>query len=41
MTGLTDTEFQALLLLFQQAFERHMATRTIDGHPHTSRRYSS
>jgi hypothetical protein len=41
MTGLTETEFQALLPLFEQAFERYMATHTIDGHPRTSRRYSS
>lgn len=40
MTGLTDTEFQALLPVFGHAFERYMATRTIDGQPRTSRRYS-
>jgi Helix-turn-helix of DDE superfamily endonuclease len=39
MTGVTDTEFQALLPVFEQAFERSLATRTIDGHPRTSRRY--
>jgi len=40
MTGFTDTEFQALLPVFEQAFERYMATHTIDGQPRTSRRYS-
>jgi Helix-turn-helix of DDE superfamily endonuclease len=40
MTGFTDTEFQALLPAFERAFERYMATRTIDGQPRTSRRYS-
>jgi hypothetical protein len=40
MTGLTDTEFQALLPPFEQAFETYMETRTIDGQPRTSRRYS-
>jgi Helix-turn-helix of DDE superfamily endonuclease len=39
MTGLTDPEFQALLPWFERAFERAMATRTIDGQPRTSRRY--
>ena len=39
MTGFTATEFQALLPVFEQAFERSMATRTIDGQPRTSRRY--
>jgi hypothetical protein len=39
MTGLTATEFQALLPIFEQALERSMATRTIDGQPRTSRRY--
>jgi truncated hemoglobin YjbI len=40
MTGLTDTEFQALLRHFEQAFETYLGTRTIDGQPRTSRRYS-
>jgi hypothetical protein len=39
MTGLTETEFQALLPHFEQAFETYMGTRTIDGQPRTSRRY--
>jgi len=41
MTGLTDTEFQALLPHVEQAFVTYMGTRTIDGQPRTSRRYSS
>jgi Helix-turn-helix of DDE superfamily endonuclease len=40
MTGLTDTEFQALLPHFEQAFETYLGARTIDGQPRTSRRYS-
>jgi hypothetical protein len=40
MTGLTATEFQALLPHFEQAFETYMGTRTIAGQPRTSRRYS-
>jgi hypothetical protein len=40
MTGFTATEFQALLPHFEQAFVRYMGTRTIDGQPRTSRRYS-
>ena len=40
MTGLTATEFQALLPHFEQAFETYMGTRTIDGQPRTSCRYS-
>ena len=40
MTGLTATEFQALLPQFEQVFVRYMETRTIDGQPRTSRRYS-
>jgi Helix-turn-helix of DDE superfamily endonuclease len=40
MTGLTATEFQALLPHVEQAFETYMGTRTIDGQPRTSRRYS-
>jgi Helix-turn-helix of DDE superfamily endonuclease len=41
LTGLTDAEFQALLPHFEQAFVTHMHDRTIDGQPHTSRRYST
>jgi hypothetical protein len=41
MTGLTATEFQALLPHFAQAFETYLGTRTIDGQPRTSRRYSA
>jgi DDE superfamily endonuclease len=41
MTGLTETEFQALLPDFEQAFETYMGTCTIDGQPRTSRRYSA
>jgi hypothetical protein len=41
LTGLTDAEFQALLPHFEQAFVTHMQDRTIDGHPRTSRRYST
>ena len=41
MTGLTDTEFQALLPHFEQALVAYMGTRTIDGQPRTSRRYST
>ena len=41
LTGLTDAEFQALLPHFEEAFVTHMQDRTIDGHPRTSRRYSS
>ena len=40
MTGLTATEFQALLPHFEQALETYMGTRTIDGQPRTSRRDS-
>lgn len=39
MTGLTDTELQALLPPFEQALETYMRTRTIDGQPRASRRY--
>jgi hypothetical protein len=38
MTGLAETAFQALLPPFEQAFETYLGTRTIDGHPRTSRR---
>jgi hypothetical protein len=41
LTGLTDAEFQALLPHFEEAFVTHMQDRTIDGHPRTSRRYST
>src|SRR5262247_2763524 len=41
LTGLTDAEFQALLPHFEQAFVSHMRDHTIDGHPRTSRRYST
>jgi len=39
MTGLTETEFQALLPHVEQAFVAYMGPRTIDGQPRTSRRY--
>ena len=41
LTGLTETEFQALLPHFEQAFVAYMHDRTIDGQPRTSRRYST
>jgi Helix-turn-helix of DDE superfamily endonuclease len=41
MTGLTETEFQALLPHFEQAFVTYMQERTMDGQPRTSRRYST
>jgi hypothetical protein len=41
MTGLTEAEFMALLLYFEQAFVVSMQDRTIDGQPRTSRRYST
>jgi Helix-turn-helix of DDE superfamily endonuclease len=41
LTGLTEAEFQALLLPFEQAFVTSMQDRTIDGQPRTSRRYST
>ena len=41
LTGLTAMEVQALLPYFEQAFEAYMGHRTIDGHPRTSRRYST
>jgi Helix-turn-helix of DDE superfamily endonuclease len=40
MTGVTATEFQALLPHFEQAFVAYLGNRTIDGQPRTSRRYS-
>ena len=39
--GLTETEFQAVLPHFEQALVAYMHERTIDGHPRTSRRYST
>jgi hypothetical protein len=39
MTGVTATEFQALLPHFEQAFGAYLGNRTIDGQPRTSRRY--
>ena len=41
LTGLTEAEFQALLPHFEQAFVTYMQDRTLDGHPRTSRRYST
>ena len=41
LTGLTEAEFQALLPHFERAFVTYMQDRTIDGHPRTSRRYST
>jgi hypothetical protein len=41
MTGLTEAEFQGLLPPFERAFVTYMQDRTIDGHPRTSRRYST
>jgi len=41
LTGLTETEFQALLPHFEQAFMTYMDERTIDGQPRTSRRYTT
>ena len=41
LTGLTEAEFQALLPPFEQALMTYMHDRTIDGHPRTSRRYST
>ena len=41
MTGLTEAEFMALLPHFEQALAAYLQDRTIDGHPRTSRRYSS
>jgi hypothetical protein len=40
LTGLTEAEFQALLLSFEQAFVAYRQARTIDGQLRTSRRYS-
>ena len=41
LTGLTDAEFQALLPPFERALVTYRQDRTIDGHPRTSRRYST
>ncbi len=41
MTGLTDTEFHALLPHFERACEQYMRIHTMDGQPRTSRRYSA
>jgi hypothetical protein len=41
LTGLTEAEFQALLLHFERAFVTYMQDRTIDGNPRMSRRYST
>jgi hypothetical protein len=41
LTGLTDAEFQALLPPFERALVTYLQDRTIDGHPRTSRRYST
>jgi hypothetical protein len=41
MTGLTQPEFSALLAHFEHAFLAYMEDHTIDGHPRTSRRYST
>ena len=41
LTGLTAAEFQALLPHFEQAFMTYLDERTIDGHPRTSRRYTT
>ena len=41
MTGLTETEFNALLPYFQQAFEAYMRDHTIDGRRRLGRRYTT
>jgi hypothetical protein len=41
MTGLTQAEFTALLPSFERAFLAYMPEHTSDGHPRTSRRYST
>ena len=41
MTGLTQPEFSALLPHFGHAFLAYTEDYTIDGHPSTSRRYST
>jgi hypothetical protein len=41
MTGFTEAEFEALLPHFEHALVAYLQDRTIDGHPRTSRRYST
>jgi Helix-turn-helix of DDE superfamily endonuclease len=41
MTGFTTQEFEALLPHFEDALVATLQDRTIDGHPRTSRRYST
>jgi hypothetical protein len=41
MTGFTKLEFEALLPYFEAALVAYLQDRTIDGHPRTSRRYST
>jgi hypothetical protein len=41
MTGFTEEEFEALLPHFEHALVAYLQDRTIDGHPRTSRRYST
>jgi hypothetical protein len=41
MTGLTEQEFTALLPAFEHAWLAYMEDHTLDGHPRTSRRYST
>jgi hypothetical protein len=41
MTGFTAQECEALLPHFEDALVAYLQDRTIDGHPRTSRRYSS
>jgi Helix-turn-helix of DDE superfamily endonuclease len=41
LTGLTKQEFEALLPHFEHALVAYLQDRTIDGHPRTSRRYST
>jgi Helix-turn-helix of DDE superfamily endonuclease len=41
MTGLTEEEFTALLPPFEHAWLVYMEDHTLDGHPRTSRRYST
>jgi hypothetical protein len=41
MTGLTESEFTALLPHLARALAAYVQDRSIDGHPRTSRRYSA
>jgi Helix-turn-helix of DDE superfamily endonuclease len=41
MTGLTQPEFEVLLPHVEHALVAYLQDRTIDGHPRTSRRYST